>query len=272
MGRLLAIEFYKLKHTKYFWLLFALFIIFLLAVPIGSKIFLDYLAAQGEQILDDIMSPGELPIFDFVDIWQNLTWVYKTFSIFLGFIMVISISNEFSYGTIKQNIIDGMGRKEFLWSKLSFIISISAIVSLIAMLIGLIMGFLWSPVKSFTFVIKNIEFIGAYFLHLVGFQLFCFVLALLIKRGGLTIALLFFYVYVIEPIITSIIRYHYKLPWLADLFPVRAIGNIIRQPFSKYILQETQTYISFHDFAVLACYIGLLYFTAHRLLTKKDLR
>ncbi|MEZ4851166.1 MAG: hypothetical protein R3B93_21640 [Bacteroidia bacterium] len=43
------------------------------------------------------IAPGELPLFDFVDIWQNLTcWVYKTFAIFPRFITVISVCNEFS--------------------------------------------------------------------------------------------------------------------------------------------------------------------------------
>ena len=272
MLRLLSIEYFKLRHTKYFWILLSLFALFLIAVPIASKAFMDYLASQGEDFFDMGISPSELPLFDFVDIWQNLTWVYKSFSVFLGFIMVISVSNEFSYGTLKQNVIDGMSPREFLLSKIWFIVALSAIVSLVVLIIGLVMGFLWSPVKEFTFIVKHIEFIPAYFLHLVAFQLFCMVVALLIRRPGITLALLIFYVYVVEKIITAIIQFEYKLPWLADLFPVRAIGNIIRLPFGKYILQETQTTVAFSDLGIMLVYVALLLFIANWRVTRRDLR
>ena len=272
MVRLFLIEYFKLKNTRYFWVLLILFLIFLLAVPIGSKLLLDYLISIGEDFSGLGFRLDELPLFDFVDIWQNLTWIYKSFSILLGFVAVISISNEFSYGTIKQNVIDGLSRQEFLQSKVIFIVVLSAIVSLAVFLIGLIMGLMWSPVKEIPFIFHSIEFVGAYFLHLVGFQLFCFVVALLIKRSGLTIALLIFYVFIIERIAAAIVEYHYKLPAVADFFPVNAIGNIIRIPFTKYALQETQTYVSLWDFSILTGYIFLLLYVANYLLGKRDLR
>lgn len=272
MSRLLAIEYFKLKNSKYFWVLMTFFLIFLMSVPIGAKVMLDYLTSIGEDFSGLGIKADEIPLFDFVDIWQNLTWVYKSFSILLGFIVVISISNEFSYGTIKQNIIDGLSRREFLLTKLSFIVVNAAIVSVITFFIGLIMGFLWSPVQGVEFIFKNVEFVGAYFLHLVAFQLFCLVVALLIKRSGITIALLIFYVYVIEKIITAIIEYHYELPKIAGLFPIEAMSNIIRLPFQKYALQETQTFVSAWDLSVLIGYIVLLTFISFRMMTKRDLR
>jgi len=271
MTRLLSIEYFKLRHSKYFWVLMVLFLIFLLAVPFGSKVFIDYLGSMGESIAGGI-NIGTLPIFDFVDIWQNLVYIYRLFSIFLGFIVVISISNEFSYGTIKQNVIDGLSRREFWLTKITFIVANAAIVSLCALLVGLIMGFVWSPVTDFEFIIKNIEFIAAYFLHLIGFQLFCLTIALLIKRSGITIALMIFYIYVIEPILTAILEYEYKLTTLANLFPVRAIGNIIPNPFPKYILRETQTFIGTTDTLILCGYIVVFLFLSYRMLTKRDLR
>ena len=271
MSRLFSIEYFKLRNSKYYWILLILFLVFMLAVPVGAKVFLDYMTSIGEEFLKPGIRADELPVFDFVDIWQNLTWVYKSFSIFLGFIIVISVSNEFTHRTIRQHVIDGLSRTELLLSKVLFIFVISAVVSVLVFVIGLIMGYLWSPVKEFTFIIKNIEFIGAYFLHLVTFQMLCLVIALLIRRSGITIALLIFYVYTIEPIITGIIRYHYKLPQLADLFPINAIGNIIRLPFSKYILQETQTFVSWTDASILGLYLLILSFLAYRLVVKRDL-
>lgn len=271
MSRLFQIEFFKLRNARYFWILMVLFCIFLLTVPIGSKIFMDYLSSKGANIISGI-DPGNLPLFDFVDIWQNLTYVYKSFSIFLGFILVISVSSEFSYGTVKQNIIDGLSPKEFLWTKLSYIISISFFFSIAAFIVGLIIGMMWSPVKEVSFIIKNIEFIPAYFLHLVGFQVMCLFVALLIKRSGITIAIMIFYLFIIEPIVGAILTYEYELGFIADFLPKAAIGNIIPNPFPKYILQETQTQVGLKDTLILIAYTALFYWGALRLVTKRDIR
>ena len=132
MLRLLKIEFLKVKNTTYFWVFFSLFLAFLLSVPIFSKSFLDYLAEQGEKLMG--MEINSLPFFDFVDIWQNLTFLYKFLSLLPAFIIVISVSNEYRYGTIKQNVIDGLSRNELLLSKLLFAVTLSAVVSFAVLL------------------------------------------------------------------------------------------------------------------------------------------
>ena len=271
MLRLVQLEFLKLKNTKYFWVLLSFFLLFLFAVPIGSKYFLDYLGKLGEDITDLGIKANELPIFDFVDIWQNLTWVYSNFSILLGFTVIISVCNEYSYGTIKQNVIDGLSRKEFLWSKVGFILTVSAITSVAVFIIGLIMGFMWSPVQGAPFIFKNIAFIPAYFLHLVAFQLLCLIVALLIKRSGLVLAFMIFYIYVIEPIVGGILTWRYDLEWLSSFLPVNLTGNVIPIPFPKYILRETQSFVAFSDVAIILVFISLLIWLSVRLITKRDL-
>ena len=272
MLRLLQIEFFKLRYTRFFWILAGLFLVFLLAVPIAAKAFLDYLATKGETMPIGNFSIADLPLFDFVDLWQNMTWFYQFFTLFVGFIIVISIANEYSYGTIKQNIIDGMSRTEFWLSKLVFIFSLSVIYSLAVLIIGLIVGLLWSPVTDFNFIVENIQFLPAYFLHLFAFQLFCMTITLLIKRSGIAIAALTFYVYVVEPIITSIISFKYEFPEISALFPVNAMTNMIRSPYPKYALQEVQTYVSIYDTAIVLAYIGLFLWVSYWILGKRDLR
>ena len=271
MLRMIQLEFLKLRNTRFFWVLLSFFLLFLLSVPVGSKYFLDYLGSIGEDITDLGISASELPLFDFVDIWQNLTWVYSNFSIFLGFIVVISVCNEFSYGTVKQNIIDGLSRREFLWSKLGFILAISAIASMAALCVGIIMGLLWSPVQGVAFMTKNLAFIPAYFLHLVAFQVFCLLVALLIRRSGMVLATMIFYIYVIEPIANAIIRYKYEMEWLADLLPMKMIGNVIPFPFAKYALMETQSHVGMGDVAILLAFSGVLLYLCFSIITKRDL-
>jgi len=273
MLRLIAIEFFKLRYTRYFWILAGLFIVLLIAIPIGVHAFLDFLTAEGESPVGNLgIEANQLPVFDFVDLWQNLTWVYKNFSIFLGFIILISLGNEFSTGTIKQNVIDGMSPTELLLSKIYFIGVLSLITTLIVAGVGLVCGFFWSPVKEVSFIVRHLEFLPAYFLHLVLFQLFCLCIGLLIKRIGIALAMLMFYIYAIEPIITAILEYKYELPWLADLFPLRAFGNFIPNPFPKYLLKETITTVPLPELGIGLLYGAMFGYLAYRLMTKRDLR
>lgn len=268
MMRLLKIEFHKLRNTKYFWILASLFVMFMLAIPIASNFFLDYITEQGAEFAG--ISANQIPLYDFVDIWQNLTFVYKMFSIFLGFIVVISICNEYSYTTVRQNVIDGMSRREFLLSKIYMIVAISVVVSIAALLIGLLMGYLWSPVTDFDFVVRNIEFVGAYFIHLITFLMFCLAVSMLIKRAGIAIAIMVFYIYMIEPIAVAITKHGLEWDFVSGLFPVAAAGNIIQNPFPKYVLMQVQDYIGLQDAVICLGYLGLFVWLSNFLIVKRD--
>lgn len=272
MIRLLSIEFLKLRYTKYFWVLSILFIVVLIALPISVRSLTNYLTEIGEQPFGIDITANQIPIFDFVDLWQNMTYIYAFFSIFLGFISVISICNEFTYGTIKQNVIDGLSRQELFLSKFLYIVAISVLMSIVVLLIGLVTGFFLSPVTGWPFIIQNIEFIPAYALHLIGFQLFCMLIALLIKRPGICLALLMFYIYFLEPIGVGLLKWEYELPMLADFLPMKAIGNVIPNPFGKYILREAESFVPWDHLIILLVYTALIAWVAHRLLTKRDLR
>ncbi|RMG62121.1 MAG: hypothetical protein D6722_18790 [Bacteroidetes bacterium] len=271
MLRLLRIEWFKLRHSRYFWALFGLFVLVLLGLPLGVRGFLVYLTSQGESILRLDISAVEIPLYDFVDIWQNQAWIYTLFSLFLGFIPVISVGNEYSYGTIRQNVIDGLSPSDLFWSKVLFMLVLALVVTFITGLIGLVTGYLWSPVTEWSFVVQNMKFLPAYGLHLLAFQLLCLVVVLLIKRTGIVMALLTFYIYGVEFIAQGILRF--KLEWelAAKFLPGRATHMLIPNPFPKYILQETITTIPL-DGLLLAIGSVILYGgLAYMLLTRRDL-
>jgi ABC-type transport system involved in multi-copper enzyme maturation permease subunit len=266
--RLLSIEYFKLKNSRYFWILLGLFMVMLLFIPFVTEYFVNMISEAGNAI--EGMEGLSLPFFDFVDIWQNMYFIFKFFSVFLGFIIVISVSNDISQGMMKQNVIDGLSRSEYLISKVWMIIVLSGLASLVTVVIILFLGFRFSPVIEWTYISKHLEFIPAYFLHLIAFQLFCLLVTLLIKRSGFSIAFLLFYVFMIEPIIAVVMMNHGLLFW-SEFLPVNAINNIIRFPFPRYVLQETQTSIAAFDLTVLIAYIGVLGWGSYSLMTRRDL-
>ena len=269
MMRLIGIEYFKLKHTRYFWVLSLLFLAFLVFIPFGTKYFLNYLGSLGEGW--NGISMSDIPIFDFVDIWQNMTWIYQWFTILLGFISIISITTEYRNTTLRQGIIDGLSRREFIWSKVGLIIILSAAMAMAVLLIGFLTGMLWSPVTGLDYIMMNIEFVPAYFLHLVCFQLFCLFLGLLLKRSGITIALIMFYFILIEPILYFVLRLYYEFTTLAELLPMQAMRNLIPDPFLKFAFQETQNFVGIPELLVVFAYIGICLIGIFTLLKRRDI-
>ena len=110
MKRLLSIEFQKIWKNKasrvlvltYFVLLS--FIAFIASIKFSIGNFEIRIADQG--------------IFNFPYIWHFNTYVAAFFKIFLAIVIVSMMANEYTYGTLKQNLIDGLSKKEFVLSKI----------------------------------------------------------------------------------------------------------------------------------------------------------
>src|SRR4030095_12140300 len=117
MLKLLKIEWLKLKNYRTFWILTTLYMLSIVGINfIVFKI--------QESIFEEKQSKGvaELLIgsrpYSFPTVWQMTAFV-SSFLLFLpGLLMIIFITNEFSYKTHRQNIIDGWSRRQFISVKL----------------------------------------------------------------------------------------------------------------------------------------------------------
>lgn len=271
MYKLLKLEYQKLRSTNYFKVLSILWLVAFLAIPITFQSIMSALVGDIGAANDDLINPGNWPIFDFVDLWQNLTYVYKAITIFLCLNLVISTANEFSHKTIRQNVIDGLSKKEFWLSKISFILVSCIVATLLLLIFGLLIGFWLSPVKEFSFIIENIEFVGAYFLHLVHFLSFAFFVTVLLRRAGFSIALILFYVYILEPIISALLYYNYNMEFLANALPLESGWSLINRPIHKYLFQETIDYVPWESVLMSSFWIFVFLWGSYKLITKRDL-
>ena len=272
MLRLLNIEWIKIRNSKSFKVLGLIWLIAFLAIPIGANSLLNYfesMGLEGSELLN--VSPKDFPVFDFLDIWQNLAYIYKLITILLCFVIIVNVTNEFDYKTIRQNIIDGMSKREFVISKFLVIIATALIASTLLAILGFIAGFAFSPVKDFTTIFSHFNFVGAYFLHLALHLSMCLFLAVLIKRSGILIAFLIFYSYIIEPIATQLFIHQFKLPTLTNFFPLNVSWNLIPRPIEKYFLIEVQDFVAWGDVGIALLYIALYLGGTYLLITKKDI-
>lgn len=273
--RLLRIEFLKLRTSTYFRVLGILWLLAFLAIPIGVVLILNNIEGEATDLLLQV-APSDLPIFDFQDIWQNLAWVYKFLTILLSFMVVISVTNEYDFKTIRQNVIDGFSRTQFWLSKVCLVFILSAMASTILFIEGLVAGFASSADVGMSAIFENIEFLGAYFLHVFLFLMICMTLSMLVRRAGFTIFIILVWNYVFENI-----AYWYNVAkveggemgtmlWTQWL-PFESASRLIRQPVLKYGFRPVQDYVSYTDLGFAMGWIVILLWASHRIIQKRDL-
>lgn len=229
--RLLGIELYKIWHNKtsrvfmfgYFLLIFSIAILSTINVEFGPIKF--NLAEQG--------------IFNFPYIWHFNTFIIALLKIFFAIVIVAMIGNEYSYKTIKQNLIDGMSKGEFLKSKVYTIAAFVGISTLLVFIISLILGGIYSDYNEFQIIFSELEYLLAYAVKLFGFFSFCLFLAILIKRSAFALGFLALW-QVFEGIAYGLMRWRLSdlIPQLSaeqviKFFPLQSIGNLITEPFTR---------------------------------------
>lgn len=266
MKRLIHIEFLKIKSNASFWILVSLHIGIILLVVLSGKVFLHSLSINGENI-SNMVDPDSIPLYQFPDIWHNITYVASFLKFILAIYMIISITSEISYDTLRQNIMNGMSRTDFIISKLFLIVWLALGSALFLFFTGLIIGIISTPELQFGDMIKYSGFIPAYFLQLTAYLIFALLIGLLIKKTGLAMGLLFLYTLIVEPIIV----FRVKTDWIKGLFPNKAINNLIHMPFGKYALREVQDYVAFKDVIIVLAYMALFIYCIYLLLKKRDL-
>lgn len=236
---LLKIDLKKLTGYRTFWIVAGLYFITLGLTSASGMEFLKWLAGTFEEF-GSKLNINRIPLYHFPDIWLNLIWCSGLLKIVLGVMVVISVTNEYSYRTIRQNIIDGLSRGQFLVSKILTNLLLSLLSLVLITVIGLVTGLIYSPVIDFNRIITDTEFLPLYFLEVFFFLSYAMMLGFLINRAGLTIILLLLS-RVIEAIITSNIDEY--VPWLIPYFPMQSIWNMIEWPFPRYAFQEIRDYV-----------------------------
>lgn len=267
MIKLLKIDFQKIRGNKVFWVLTGLYALLIILFFFGIQGFLDDLADEANK-KSPIPLPG-LSAYSLPDIWHNLVYIAGYFKIFLGVVVIILITNEYSYKTIRQNVISGMSRWDFLSSKLMTIGMISLGATLLVFIIGLILGTIHTDSITFGKLFDKTEFLLAYFLETYAFLTFAFLIGVLVKRSGFAIGLLLLYYYIVEPV------GRYYLPdEIGAYLPKKAIGSLVDIPNTSIMRLfgvEFQDYISFTDILVVLGYVALFVGLSYWILKKRDL-
>lgn len=224
---------------------------------------------------------GELGIYNFPIIWHITTFFAAQFKFFFAIVVVSMIGNEYSNKTIKQNLIDGLSKKEFILSKFYTIVFFSLVATVLLALISLFIGLYYSSYNEIGIILSETEYLLGYFVKLVGFFSFCLFLGMLAKRSAFALAFLFVD-FILEWIIFGLITWKANMDIaekIQNFFPLKSMYNLIKQPFqriamSKFPDKESLAYdyaLHWHEIVIVIGWTALFIFLSYRLLKKRDL-
>lgn len=275
--RLLQIEFIKLWNNRssrililsYFVLLTSIALVAAIKFNIGPIQF--HLADQG--------------IFNFPYIWHFNTFITALFKFFLAIVIVSMMSNEYSNKTIKQNLIDGLSKKEFILSKFLTVVSLSIISTVFVFLVSLILGLIYSDYNELSIISSNLEFLIAFFVKLTGFFSFCLFLGILVKRSAFALGFLFLW-FLIENLFFKLTLWRLGgkefSESLVAFLPLESMSNLIKEPFSRLgAVQSVASQIGekltlnyqvhWYELFIVLCWTAIFVYLSYAILKKRDL-
>jgi len=279
MKRLLAIELQKIwKNRSSRILVLSYFILLTFIALIASIKF---------EIGSFTLHFAEMGIFNFPYIWHFNTFIAALLKFFLAIVIVSMMTNEYSYGTLKQNLIDGLSKEEFIASKFLTVVLFSLVSTVFIFVMSLILGYGFSSYTELGIVFSDLEYLMAYFVKLVGFFSFCLFLGILIKRSAFAIGFLLVW-QIIELIGGGMLRGNIMHnssiadQYIIPLFPLESMANLIKEPISRLsVVKSIGTQIgvenvkdySVHWYSILVVVIWTIIFVlmSYKLLKKRDL-
>lgn len=250
--RLLAIEWMKVKNYRTFWILFTLFVVSM----IGINYIYWYIKQQFVTSGDfTAQAAGNLIFgdFRFPAVFKTVTQISSWLLYFPGFIVIFHVTNEFTFRTHRQNIIDGLNRKEFVIAKLAGSLLLAIICTLLILLTSLVFGLI-SGDGSFSW--EGITYLGYFFVQSCVYILFAFTLAMLVRRSALAVGIFFIYGLIFDYLLavwisrgTESVAGYYIMPLqVADELnpPLQELKNIIGKTSQTIALGISLAWILFY--------------------------
>ncbi|MFC6267652.1 ABC transporter permease subunit [Frigoriflavimonas asaccharolytica] len=280
MIRLLKLELLKNLNYRPFKVFTAIYFIVLVALL--------FIGLVDIKLTDSFtLNLKEEGIYNFPGIWNFTTYIVAIFKIFLGLIIIFSITQEFNNRMFKQNTIDGLSREEFVLSKVITIGLFSAVSTLVVFLITLFLGFQYSESTDYKLVTEEMYMIGDYFLKLFAFFSFLLFLSVLLRKS-MFVFLSFFGWWIIEGILGGIESFmkmrgvHGDILlatkdkfFFSHLLPLESMSELIPNPLLRLKIAEKMgaEYTFNYPFdSLIACIVWTIIFITgtYFLLKKRD--
>ncbi|MFN8339893.1 MAG: ABC transporter permease [Saprospiraceae bacterium] len=224
MKDLLLLEWKKFGGNAVFRTLILIFVIVSPIIILGGK-----------ETFKDVPPPmpSSKTFYEFPTVWDYQGYIGNWMIPFcLGFLVIYMITSEVSNRTMRQNIIIGMTKREFFKSKLLIIFVLALSATLLYTVSTVVIGMVHTDGFDIELILDNNMAVVRYFLLCVGYLSFAFFIALIVRKGILSLLLYFMYLMMLEPIFMLIHVYYIKNA-SRNYWPMNSIEDLMPFPLFK---------------------------------------
>jgi ABC-2 type transport system permease protein len=166
--------------------------------------------------------------FAFPEAWRTVAFFSSLFIFIPAIIVIMLITNEYTYKTHRQNIIDGWTRRDFMTGKLVDVVLLSLIVTGLYAVVALFTGL------ANTSDPKVPHWGLAYYIGLFGLSVFsqlsiAFLIGLLVRKSFIALAVFAFYGIILEPIAVKFIEFRLHGGW-GQYLPLETSKLLLPKP------------------------------------------
>lgn len=222
MLRLLQIEWLKVRTYKPFWILLLINVIaFIGFMQIIAQIFFSVeISKSDEKGKLEVIRPFMEGPFLYPAIWATSAFFTSFLVPLCAILLILNVCNEWNTRMLRQQVIEGMSRSEFLLAKLLGLVVFTLLMSIFFVISTLLVG-------KGSFELSNVVFNFA-LLMFSQFSL-AFLLGLWLKRSVIALAVFLAYMLIAEPLLVWFLKTN-NLTQIVNFLPLEVSDRIILPP------------------------------------------
>lgn len=231
MRKLLRTEWLKIKKYPAFWWMLGI-----VSLSYPGMNYAIYVNGYKDQLNDKNMGLilAMLPNpFTFPDAWQTVAFISSLFVFLPAIVVIMFITNEYSYKTNRQNIIDGWSRNDFMMSKMIDVIIITMIITILYAITAFIIGNINSGGTTGS-AWEGTRYIGLFFLQQFSQLSLALLIAFLVRKAFIALGIFLFYYFPLEPLLVQLGKKYAN--GYGEYLPLEISDRLI--PFPRWFIKD----------------------------------
>jgi ABC-2 type transport system permease protein len=180
-----------------------------------------------------------------------------------GLLLILLITNEFTFRTHRQNIIDGTSREDFINVKMVMALISAVAATVLVIITALIFGF----ASGTSFSMDRFDSVGYFLLKAVSYNMIALLFAVLVRKTGFAIGLFFIYMG-FENILSAMLQglsiklkadYSFDIGNMGDYLPMNSADGLLHFPENTITNMANNSRIMPHDYMTVSLLLALLY-------------
>lgn len=226
MKNIIRTEWLKIKGYKAFWIVLGMTALSYPGINyMFWKIYKDMAAQQktAAQMLKMILGNP----FAFPEVFHTTAYLSSLFVFIPAIVVIMLITNEFTYKTNRQNIIDGWSRHEFMIGKLIDVFIVTLMVSILYTIVACTVGSIATE-KEVTNPFIEWWYIPAFALQTFTQLSLAFFIGFIVKRAFIALSIFVFYFIIFENAAVGILKV--KMNDIGRFLPFELSDRMIPMP------------------------------------------